>query len=117
MKQVELKCRETTRHIADKILFLRRANKLTQEEFAEKIGVDRRTIARAEDGKHRPSAETLEMIAIAFELPIAYFFDNSVYKKDISKTALIYEITTKLNVMPKSTLRNVLNLINIIENK
>lgn len=94
---------------------LRRNNKLTQEEFAEKVGLDRRTIARAEDGKHRPSADTMEMIALAFDVPVSYFFDSSTYKKDISKAALIYEITTRLNVMSKLNLKKILSIIDIID--
>lgn len=109
------KCLQTTRHIADKILQLRRNCKLTQEEFAEKVGLDRRTIARAEDGKHRPSPDTLEMIALTFCIPISYFYDNSTYKKDISKTALIYEINANLNVMSKTNLKKVLSFIDIID--
>ena len=94
---------------------LRRNNKLTQEEFAEKVGLDRRTIARAEDGKHRPSADTMEMIALAFDVPVSYFFDSSTYKKDISKAALIYEITARLNVMSKLNLKKILSIIDIID--
>ena len=45
------KCTQTTKHISDKILMLRRATKLTQEQFAKKVGLDIRTIARAESGK------------------------------------------------------------------
>ena len=52
---------------------LRRSSKLTQEEFAEKTNLDRRTVAGAEDGKHRPSAETMELIAEAFSIPTSYF--------------------------------------------
>ena len=115
MERIAEKCLETTRHIADKILMLRRNNKLTQEEFAEKVGLDRRTIARAEDGKHRPSADTMEMIAAAFSIPVSYFFDNSTYRKDISKTALIYEINARLNVMSKANLKKILNVIDIID--
>ena len=74
MDNIENKCQHTTEHIADKILLLRRANKLTQESFAEKVGSDLRTIARAESGKHRPSAKTMEQIASAFQVPISYFF-------------------------------------------
>lgn len=73
MVNIQAKCLKTTKHISDKILFLRRINNLTQEEFAEKVGLDRRTIARAEDGKHRPSPETLESIALVFKIPICYF--------------------------------------------
>lgn len=115
MEDIETKCINTTRHIADKILMLRRAQKLTQEQFAEHVNLDRRTIARAEDGRHRPSAETMELIASTFNIPISYFYDNSTYKPDISKTALIYEINSKLNILSKSNLRKVLKFIDIIE--
>ena len=114
MENIELRCKNTTQHIADKILFLRRANKLTQEAFAEKVNLDLRTIARAESGKHRPSAQTMELIASAFQIPISYFYDESKYRIDISKTALIYEINTKLNVLSKTNLQKVKDFINII---
>lgn len=114
MKSIDLRCSETTKHISDKILSLRRANKLTQEGFAEKVDLDLRTIARAESGKHRPSAQTMELIASAFQIPVSYFFDDSTYRIDISKTALIYEINTKLNVMSKKNLQKVREFINII---
>ena len=48
-------------------------------------------------------------------LLIIYFFDNSTYKKDISKTALIYEINANLNVMSKTNLKKVLSFIDIID--
>ena len=115
MDTIAGKCLRKTRHIADKILQLRRNCKLTQEEFAEKVGLDRRTIARAEDGKHRPSPDTLEMIALTFCIPISYFYNNSTYKKDISKTALIYKINANLNVMSKTNLKKVLSFIDIID--
>ena len=115
MSKIEKKCLETTRHIADKILMLRRANKLTQESFAEKIGCDRRTVARAEEGKHRPSAETMQMISEAFKIPVSYFYDNSVFKTDITKTALIYEINVKMNILSKSNLRKIKSFIDILD--
>ena len=55
------------------------------------------------------------MIAFAFSIPISYFFDNSNYKTDISKTALILEISAKLNILPKSTLSKIKNIIDLIE--
>ena len=114
MDNIEERCKQTTQHIADKILFLRRANKLTQERFAEKTGLDLRTIARAESGKNRPSAKTMELIASSFQIPVSYFYDDSKYKTDISKTALIYEINTKLNILSKNDLKKVNDFINII---
>ena len=114
MKNIEQNCARTTRHIANKILLLRRANKLTQEQFAEKVDLDRRTIARAEDGIHRPSPETLELFAQEIKIPIAYFYDDSSYYFDINKISIINEINNKLNVLPKTKLRKILDLINII---
>ena len=114
MKNIEQNCVKTTRHIADKILLLRRAVKLTQEQFAERVNLDRRTIARAEDGVHRPSPETLELIAFEFKIPISYFYDDSTYYFDINKVSIINEINNRLNVLPKAKLRKILDLINII---
>ena len=115
MNKLESKVFETTQHIANKILMLRRAYKLTQESFAEKVNLDRRTIARAEDGKHRPAPSTLEAIALEFGVPISYFYDDSVYKVDVNKTALIYQINTKLNVLTKSNLKKVLSFLDILD--
>ena len=114
MKNIEQNCAKTTRHIADKILLLRRASKLTQEQFAEKVHLDRRTIARAEDGRHRPSPETLELIAREFKIPIAYFYDDSSFYFDINKVSLINEINNRLNVLPKVKLKKILDIMNII---
>ena len=115
MDLIKEKSLNTTKHVADKILMLRRANKMTQEIFAEKVGLDRRTIARAEDGIHRPSSETLEIIAHVFDIPISYFYDNSSYRLDISKTALINKINTRLNVLSKNSLNKILAFIDIID--
>jgi len=115
MSDIKAKCRETTKHIADKILMLRRAKKLTQEAFAEKTGLERRTVARAEDGIHRPSAETIELIAEAFSVPVSYFYDGSICRPDIAKTALIHEITARLNILSKKDLTKVKYFIDIID--
>lgn len=115
IKNIKQKCAETTRHIANKILLLRRIHKLTQEEFAERVDLDRRTIARAEDGKHRASSETLEAIAEEFQLPISYFYDNTVCKTNISKSALIYKINARLNVLTKDKLNKVLKFLDLLD--
>ena len=115
MEIIKEKCANTTKHISDKILMLRRINKMTQEAFAEKVGLDRRTIARAEDGIHRPSPETLEMLALAFNVPISYFYDNSTVKTDISKQALIHQINKKLQLLSKHNLNKVLVFWDILD--
>ena len=85
MNDVKSKCLKTTQHIADKILLLRRAKRFSQEKFAEFVGLDTRTVTRAENGRHRPSPETLEMIASAYQVPVSYFYDETVYDMKASE--------------------------------
>ena len=111
MKDVKSNCLKTTKHIADKILLLRRAKGLTQEKFAVFVGIDTRTITRAENGKHRPSAETIELIALAYNIPISYFFDDSVYDTKPSKTSLIEDINRALSVATIKDLKTIKKII------
>ena len=104
----------TTKHISNKLLMLRRLNNLTQEEFAEKINTDRKTISRAEQGEYRPSGETLEKICIVFNIPISYFYDDSEYKNYSNKDEIIRNITAKLNVSDLDKLNKINKLIDII---
>lgn len=105
---------KTTKHIANKLLMLRRLNGLSQEEFAEKINADRKTISRAEKGEYRPSGETLEKICIVFKVPIGYFYDNSTYEIDSSKNELLDEIFAKLNTASKEKLNKINKIIDVI---
>ena len=83
MDTIAEKCLRTTRHIADKILQLRRNCKLTQEEFAEKVGLDRRTIARAEDGK-QTVAKYLESVdkALSIAKVVRFEVGEGIEKKE-----------------------------------
>jgi len=51
--------------IAANVTRLRREKDLSQEEFADKLGVSRVQINRIENGKHSPSAEMLFTLADA----------------------------------------------------
>lgn len=103
---------EITRHIANKIVLLRRNLNLTQECFAEQIGLSTRAIQRAEGGTHRPTQETLEKIAKKFNIPIRYFYDNSTYSNEGDKQKIIEEINSELNVY---TLEEIIKLKKILE--
>lgn len=105
---------KTTRHIAYKFLMLRKVNNMTQEEFAEKINVDRNTISRAEKGEYRPSGETLEKAYLAFKISISYFYDNSIYEINSEKSEIINEINLKLNTSTKEKLNIINRFIDII---
>ena len=62
----------SAQEIGQKIKEYRQLKKMTQEQLAIKSGIQRANIARIESGKHRPYLETLEKIAEAFQMPVAY---------------------------------------------
>lgn len=56
--------------IAENIAALRKINKLSQEEFAEKIGVTRQSISKWEKGDTVPDLESCVLIAKCFNVSI-----------------------------------------------
>ncbi len=53
---------------------LRRHKDFTQERVAEALGVSVEFISNMERGINAPSFETLEKLAVTFELPVSDFF-------------------------------------------
>lgn len=107
--------KEITIHIAQKIVALRRALDLTQEEFAEKIDLSTRAISRAEGGRYRATLGTLEKICRKFDVPLAYFFDNSIYSMNNKKEAIIKEINSELNILPIEKIVKIKRILEIIK--
>ncbi|MBQ8459334.1 helix-turn-helix transcriptional regulator [bacterium] len=68
-----------------KIKELRKRKNLSQEELAELIDINFRTIQRIETGRNTPSLETLSKLAEAFEINIQDFFNvgHQKNRKDI----------------------------------
>ena len=111
MEDVKSKCLKTTQHIADKILLLRRAKRFSQEKFAEYVGLDTRTVTRAENGKHRAAPETLEMIASEYNVPVSYFYDETIYDTKPSKASIIEDINKVLNVATIKDLKRIKRVV------
>jgi transcriptional regulator with XRE-family HTH domain len=65
---------DTKKLIGARIKELRRKAGLTQEELAERVGLDSRHLSRLEVGRHFPSLQSLERIAAALDVPLAEFF-------------------------------------------
>ena len=55
---------------SEKIQELRNKNKLTQEQFAEKLYVSRTAVSKWESGKGYPSIDSLEYISKTFNISI-----------------------------------------------
>lgn len=60
----------THRKIGDKIKMLRKQARLTQEELAFKVGVDRSYMGFLERGERNPTLKTLMKIVQVFEIPL-----------------------------------------------
>ncbi len=93
---------------------LRLANKLTQEQLAEKIDIERISLARIESGKHFPSAENLEKFAIIFNIEPSELFNMQHFK---SRENLIEEIIAALKIFDTGKIqyihKSVMNLKNL----
>jgi len=75
--------------LGQKIQAIRKKRRLTQEQFAEKIGIDPKNVSKIENGNNYPSAETLTSIAKALDVDIYELF---VFKDEISYDDMRQEI-------------------------
>lgn len=68
------------RKVNNNVRHFRRLLNLTQEEFAEKIGVHRQTVIAIEKQKYEPSIGVVLMISSVLKEPIEklFFFDDEV---------------------------------------
>ncbi len=76
--------------LGQKIQLLRKKRRLTQEQFAEMIGIDPKNVSKIEIGANYPSPETLTSIAKALEVDIYELF---VFKQELSTDEMRSEIT------------------------
>ena len=68
---------------SEKLQFLRKENKMSQEEFAEIFNVSRQTISSWENSKSYPDIETLVKLSDEFKISLDILLkgDNTLIKK------------------------------------
>lgn len=71
--------------IAKNITYLRKKNKLTQSELADKLFYSNKAISKWERGDSLPDAEMLKKIADYFEVSISYLFEDHNFKDEDEK--------------------------------
>lgn len=71
--------------IRENLILLRKENKFTQLELAEKIGYSDKAISRWEIGEVTPDVETLDRLADIYGVPISVFFTKN--KKGVTTRA------------------------------
>ena len=85
---------ELKKQLGQKIQELRKKKKLTQEKFAEMVGIDPKNVSKIENGNNYPTAETLTSIAKALNINIYELF---VFKDEISYPEMREEIIKSLD--------------------
>ena len=95
--------------LGENIKKIRKSKKITQNELAEKIGIEVKSLSLIETGKGFISSKTLEKLSVVLNTPIKNFFEET----DTNKAASLYtEIINNLNIIKFDTLK--LNTVNIV---
>ncbi|QGG51567.1 helix-turn-helix domain-containing protein [Lysinibacillus pakistanensis] len=63
--------------LGKRIKYLRERNKISQIEFAKKIGVSNAVLSRYESGDRKPDYDTLQLIADFFEVSTDYLLGRT----------------------------------------
>lgn len=89
---------------------LRLRNNLTQEEFAEKIGISIQGVSNIERNRYQPTADTIDKICYAFEItPAQLLIIPSKNNEDIIKN-----IVTLLSDCKLKKLKQIYDIISIL---
>lgn len=85
--------------IAERLKSLRTSYGLSQQDFADKVGLSQSAISQFEKAERMPSTAALETIANAFSLPFADLVSATPAEND--KELLISAVAQKLRGMTK----------------
>jgi transcriptional regulator with XRE-family HTH domain len=88
-----------------KIKNLRNKKKISQEEMAEKLGIEQNTYSRIENGKAKLKHEHAVLIANIFDVPFTELIDDDLLKINIQDN--------KVESGTKQFIQNIVNTINI----
>lgn len=87
---------------SDRLVYLRKRDRLSQQELATKLGVSRSVVGMYETGQRMPSFEVLEAIADTFNVNISFLIgqaDNGVYSQVFRNN-----LATVVSARPKADL-------------
>ncbi len=96
--------------LSTKVKELRLKHNLTQEEFAEKIGLSLNGVSNIERNRYQPTANTIDKICSVFQItPVELLIQNSTQNSDI-----ITNINSLLSNCPQKTLKKIYDIILIM---
>ena len=96
--------------LAKNIKKLRLENNLTQEFFAEKVGLTTNGVSNIERNRYQPTAETIDKICKAFKITPAELL---LVPTDSNKE-IIEDVVTLLSECPTKKLKKIYEMIQIM---
>ena len=100
--------------LGDKIKHLRTTAKLTQEAFAEKLGVSQQAIGLWERNKNLPNQKLLIKIAQFFNVTLDYLFDEHINTNKIIYTPDEVQLIEKFRLLNQSDQKIILKNIEFL---
>jgi len=99
--------------LGKRIRYVRKKNDLSQEQFAELIGIDPNSVSRIERGVHYPSLDTLEKISAVLKLELRdlFIFNNKESVEEMR--AFLVQTATDIGV---DKLREVVRAVRRVVN-
>ncbi len=90
---------------------LRQLNSLTQEEFAEKVGLSLQGLSNIERNRYQPNAKTIDNICNAFKICPAELL---LYNQNNDNEEIIKNIGFLLSKCSKAKLKKIYTIISIL---
>ena len=85
--------------IGEKIYNLRKDNKLSQEQLAEKVNVTRQTVSNWETSQTVPDAYQLLELSKVFEISVDEILNNNkIYNKEINYDFVLNEVKKSIKI-------------------
>lgn len=108
--------------IADKLKLIRKANDLTQEEFAKSIGVSRGNLTNIELGKVEPTQVFINCVSLMYNVDKNWLIDDSnndlsVLSGSTNMLALIMDKYEQLDDDYKKFVENQINQLLELQGK
>lgn len=106
---------ELKKLIGLKINYIRKSNKLSQEEFVERLNIDinRGQLSRYESGENSPSVEFIAAVCAAFKISPYWLLDIADNKLSNDE----YELILKFKYLPTEAKDSIKLLINLLIDK
>jgi transcriptional regulator with XRE-family HTH domain len=100
--------------LKEKLVYLRKQKKWSQQELSDQVGVQITHISRLENGKSQPSVELLRKIAQAFGVTMDYLVDEE--SEEMTPVSIKNKsLANKLELLEKLETEDQQTIINVID--